>query len=237
MKKNRVITFCAVALIIFLVVIISGQRSAIFQRGNPIPYLRAAAQLSEDHPYVAVDEARGFYISKRGECPELFEFFQDELGVEFVEQAGSGYIFSDGTQTYVVSSEIYWGRYTVWSLPLYKFNAEQGNIHENTSTKAIESVTHKDTTQDLSEVPGAVVHVVDIWDRTKEEHLDCDDALEKFWEDDTTEYYFGCIKSQYIMVMDSTGRTVDIVTALNEGLVTIETLDCYGITYYAEPKS
>ena len=120
MKKNSIITFCAVALIILCVLFLYGQRRAIFQRGNPILYLRAAAQLSEDQPFVAVDEARGFYISKRGECPELFEFFQDELDVQFIEQAGSGYIFSDGTKNYVISSEVYWGRYTVWSLPLYK---------------------------------------------------------------------------------------------------------------------
>lgn len=116
MKKNRIISICTVALLILCVVVIYGQRRAIFQRGNPIPYLRAAAQLSEDKPYVAVDETKGFYITKRGEFAELFEFFQDVVGVEFVERAGSGYIFSDGTQNYVISSEVYWGRYTVWSL-------------------------------------------------------------------------------------------------------------------------
>ena len=119
MKRNRIIIICAVALLSLCLVITIGQRRVIFQRGNPIPYLRAAAQLSEEQPYVALDEARGIYISKRGECPELFEFFQDELGVEFVDQAGSGYIFSDGNQKYVIASEVYWGRFTVWSLPLY----------------------------------------------------------------------------------------------------------------------
>ena len=64
----------------------------------------------------------------------------------------------------------------------------------------------------------------------------CAEAEEKFWEDETTEYYFSCIKSHYIIVMDNTGRTVDVVTALNEGLITIETLDNYGIEYYAVPK-
>ena len=115
-----------------------------------------------------------------------------------------------------------------------KPSIEQGNVNESASTKTDAT---QETMQDLSDVPGAVVHVVDIWDRAKEEQLDCNDALEKFWEDDTTEYYFGCIKSQYIMVMDSTGRTVDVVTALNEGLITIETLDSYGIGYYTESKS
>ena len=120
MKRNRIIIICAFAMLILCFVVLYSQRRAVFQRGNPIPYLWAAAQLSEDQPFVAVDEARGFYISKRGECPELFEFFQDELDVQFIEQAGSGYIFSDGTKNYVISSEVYWGRYIVWSLPLYK---------------------------------------------------------------------------------------------------------------------
>ena len=120
MKRNRIIIICAFAMLILCFVVLYSQRRAVFQRGNPIPYLWAAAQLSEDQPFVAVDEARGFSISKRGECPELCEFFQDELDVQFIEQAGSGYIFSDGTKNYVISSEVYWGRYTVWSLPLYK---------------------------------------------------------------------------------------------------------------------
>lgn len=118
-----------------------------------------------------------------------------------------------------------------------KPNMEQGNVNESTSTEATETNATQETTQDLSEVPGAVVHVVDIWDRTKEEQLVCADAEEKFWEDETTEYYFSCIKSHYIMVMDSTGRTIDVVTALKEGLITIENLDSYGIEYHSEPKS
>ena len=53
-------------------------RAVIFQRGNPIPYLTAAARISEKNPYVAVDEAKGVYISKRGECPELLEYYQEK---------------------------------------------------------------------------------------------------------------------------------------------------------------
>jgi len=96
---------------------------------------------------------------------------------------------------------------------------------------------HLDKLQNRNEVPGAGVHVVDIWDRTITEQIGCDTALEKFWEDEANEYYFGCIKSRYVMVMDSTGRTVDVVTALKEGLITVETLDHYSIKYITEPKS
>ena len=102
--------------------------------------------------------------------------------------------------------------------------------------------------EDISvDIPGATVFIVDIWDLTKEEQgehsgtkeepCDCADAIELFYEDETTEYYFSCIKSHYVMVMDNTGRTVDIVTALSEGLATIADLDYYGIDYFTAPKT
>ena len=91
---------------------------AIFQRGNPLPYLTAAIQISDETSFVEVGEGEGIFISKRGECPELLEYVQDTKGVEFVEQAGSGYLFSDGNENLTVSSEIYWGGYTVWSVPI-----------------------------------------------------------------------------------------------------------------------
>ncbi len=91
--------------------------------------------------------------------------------------------------------------------------------------------------EDVSvDIPGGTTFVVDIWDREEEERLPCDEAIELFWEDDTTEYYFSCIKSQYVIVMDNTGRTVDVVSALREGLITIADLDHYGIEYFTNPK-
>lgn len=93
----------------------------------------------------------------------------------------------------------------------------------------------KHTEPDIK-IPGATTFIVDIWDRADEEQLPCDEALEKFYEDETNEYYFSCIKSHYIMVLDNTGRIVDIVTALNEGLATVADLDHYSIEYYTEPK-
>ena len=117
MKKKRIIAICVVALVFLAASAVYLNRAAIFQRGNPIPYLISAVQISEKNPYVAVDETKGIYISKRGECPELFDFFCERTGMEFVEQAGSGYLFTDGDRNDVISSEVYWGRYTVWTLP------------------------------------------------------------------------------------------------------------------------
>lgn len=91
---------------------------AIFQRGNPLPYQISAIQISEEHPYIKVNDGAGIYIAKRGQCPELMDYVQEATGMEYLEQAGSGYLFSDGNENLTVSSEVYWGKYTVWSIPI-----------------------------------------------------------------------------------------------------------------------
>ena len=120
-------------------------------------------------------------------------------------------------------------------------NIEQGKLLDDKESispgTTIATNTTEEQTENLGEIPGAVVHVVDIWDQTKREQLTCASALEKFWEDEANEYYFACIKSHYVLVMDSTGRIVDIKTALAEGLITIEMLNSYCIGYIAKPKN
>lgn len=91
-------------------------------------------------------------------------------------------------------------------------------------------------TYPTDEIPGAVVHLVEIRDIAEEENIACDSALEKFWEDETNAYYFECVKSQYVYAMDSTGMSFDITTALNKGLATIEDLDYFGIEYITKHK-
>jgi len=110
---------CAVVLFMVLAAVLSLYGPAIFQRGNPIPYLAAAAKISEEQPYVQVDvDAKAaIFLSKRGGCPELFAYIESKYDLEFDEQLGSGYVFSDGTSNLVVTSEIYWGKYTVWEVP------------------------------------------------------------------------------------------------------------------------
>ena len=114
--KKKVFATCAV-IIVILVAVVFLKKDAIFQRGNPIPYLTAVVHLSETNPYVAVDEENGIYLSKRGDKEALFLMIQDTYGVELKDQLGSSYLFSDGENTYTVSSEIYWDKFTVWTLP------------------------------------------------------------------------------------------------------------------------
>ena len=76
----------------------------------------------------------------------------------------------------------------------------------------------------------------EIRDRAKEENLPTDDALEMFYEDESNEYYFSSIKSQYVVVIYNDGISEDIVTALNAERVTIADLDEFGVEYYINPK-
>ena len=120
MKKVRLLSAgVLVALAIFAAAMLYLHRAAIFQRGNPVPYLIAAAQISESKPYVEVDEESGVYISMGGNCPELLDYFQEKTGMDFIEQVGGGYLFADDADTAVITSEVYWKYFTVWELPVF----------------------------------------------------------------------------------------------------------------------
>ena len=131
MNRKKVIWLAAALLVVALALCLWWP--VIFQRGNPIPYLLAISQLSEKRPYVEVEFDppvwnNTIYISKRGDCPELFSAIEKYNHVTFEEQAGSSWIFrinswgdsfvADGRETLVVSSEIYWRYFTVWQVPV-----------------------------------------------------------------------------------------------------------------------
>ena len=72
-------------------------------------------KISDETPLVKVKE--GIYITETGEKQAVFDYIKEKYDAELIEQAGSGYIFSNGTDILTVSSEIYWRKYTVWSIP------------------------------------------------------------------------------------------------------------------------
>ena len=61
-------------------------------------------------------------------------------------------------------------------------------------------------------------------------------ALEKFYEDETREYYFSCIKSSYVTVTYTNGTKETIKEALAKGNITMSDVNKYGIHYYTEFK-
>jgi len=123
--KRRVTVVSAVAVAMLLLWIANLWAPIIFQRGNPIPYLAAVMGIDENNYYVKVDvdDTNAIYISLRegGKCEALFNDVAYSKGFEFVEQAGSGYLFSDGKNRLVISSEVYLGRFIVWKVPTQTF--------------------------------------------------------------------------------------------------------------------
>ena len=122
LRKKRLVTISVTALATVAVVLfalVSLYAPVIFQRGDPVPYLYAAARLSDDTPFVKVDDGSDMavYISRRGTCDALLRYIEESRQLAFQEQAGAAFLFSDGEATLVVASEIYWANYTVWEVP------------------------------------------------------------------------------------------------------------------------
>lgn len=70
-------------------------------------------------PYVqvAVNDNADIYISHRGECPALFNYVEDTWNATFREQMGGTYFFVTDADTLMVSAEVYWAKFTVWTIP------------------------------------------------------------------------------------------------------------------------
>lgn len=123
MKKSgkKVALIIALVIVLIFAAFFIMYYPVIFQRGNPIPYLKAASKLGGDIAFVEVDvddEYDKFYISKKDAQDEFLSFVEDSTGAEFLEQAGSGFIFKDTDENFVVENEIYFSMYYVWSVPL-----------------------------------------------------------------------------------------------------------------------
>ena len=121
MKNEKICKICFLCIIVAVVLValvITLKWDAIFQRGNPIPYLKAASRLSDGNTFEAIENMDGIYITKSGDNQDLFQMIQDTYGWEYEDQLGRGYFFSDGDNNHMVESEIYWRNFEVWTIPI-----------------------------------------------------------------------------------------------------------------------
>ena len=150
-SKLKIALGIVVVCLILGIAIMALYSPVIFQRGNPIPYLRAAAKLNDDTQYVQVKqtESESIYITRKGESDALLRMFAEGTGAVFQEQLGSTYIFSDDDKEWLLESEIYWKIYTVWVVPIFSNDGNAQN-HEQAShllslnVKVIEIVEDND---------------------------------------------------------------------------------------------
>lgn len=118
MSRTARRVLCALALAAALLALLLFARwPAVVQRGNPLPYLAAALRLSDMRPFAPVPDEPGVYLVRRAERDVFLAAVSDRAGLRFLEQVGSGYRFTDGKTAYTLSSEVYWGRYLVFTLP------------------------------------------------------------------------------------------------------------------------
>ena len=75
-----------------------------------------------------------------------------------------------------------------------------------------------------------------IIDKTKEENIACNTALEQFYEDKEYIYYFPCEKSKYVIVIYSNGYQETVKSSLEYGDITIEDLEKNNIEFIKQKK-
>lgn len=120
--SKKLVMVSIISFLLVILLILKNYSPIIFQRGNPLPYLKAAAHLDESHLYVEVD-VRGpslVYITSLHNNNRIDEILNDyayDKGFEFVEQNGSCYVFTDGKNNLVIETEIYLNKYIVWTVP------------------------------------------------------------------------------------------------------------------------
>lgn len=119
-KKLAAILSTVLAVVIILTVLTIAYAPAIFQRGNPLPYLKAARVLRFAELENVKDDTRAgaVYMTRvSSDSSQIIWHLSEEYGMNFVEQAGSGYIFERSGLKIVVSTETLWGKYIVWDVP------------------------------------------------------------------------------------------------------------------------
>ena len=123
-KKRIIISVISVitTLVLVAALFIGLNYSVIFQRGNPIPYLAAASQISDENPVVAVkdDSSNSYvYITKNNMDSQqaLLEYIETKFDAEYKDQYGSAYLFESAGEKITISDEVYWRYFRVWSVP------------------------------------------------------------------------------------------------------------------------
>jgi hypothetical protein len=116
-KKRNIISLIIIAIFLLMVITLITNWPVIYQKGNPIPYLRSMLLIESNQTYVQVNEDNPItFITKRDKYDELHKFIEDKYEVSFDEQMGSGFIFRSDKKVITVTSEIYWKYYIVWTM-------------------------------------------------------------------------------------------------------------------------
>jgi len=118
-----------------------------------------------------------------------------------------------------------------------KDNVYKGIIYDvyDCAEYAIPLIKNKD--EKFSCINFELKTVKNIVDESKEiKDFECREVLEGFYQDKTYEYFFSCMKSEYIKVIYSDNSKESVKNALKNNRITITDLDKYNIDYYKYEK-
>lgn len=121
-EKQRIVrgavSICIASVCIMLLVLFIFYGPAIFQRGNPLPYLQAMTELHPNHPFAEVPRRDGELISLLGEEAEkaVLAYIEEKYDAVLCNQFGSAFVFEKDEVLLQVMTEVYWSRFRVWSM-------------------------------------------------------------------------------------------------------------------------
>ena len=114
MKKK---VFLAISFILVLIISASVvYRRALFQRGNPLPYIRQMLTLRGDNQFSKVFPDKDIYLTRNSDDNELIKHIESSYEVTFSEQMGSAFLFDADDKTVIATIEVYWRKYLVWEI-------------------------------------------------------------------------------------------------------------------------
>lgn len=119
-EKQRIVrgavSICIALVCIMLLVLFMFYRPAIFQRGNPLPYLQAMTELHLNHPFAEVPQRDGELISLSGKEAEkaVLAYIEAKYDAVLCDQFGNAFVFEQDEVRLQVMTEVYWSRFRVW---------------------------------------------------------------------------------------------------------------------------
>ena len=115
-SRSRIIIVVITCFVLFVAGSIVYYKDAVFQRGNPLPYISKMVALSDSVPYAKVFDDQDVYIlsSKSGASKELIKHIESAYGATYREQLGGNVLFDSGGKTIFADIEAYWRYYEVW---------------------------------------------------------------------------------------------------------------------------
>ena len=128
---KKIALFATPCFLLLAIAVFAFYSGAVFQRGNPLPYLSKMIALRETNRFAKVFADEEIYLSRTGDYDALIKYIESAHDVTFAERMGSAFFFHSDDKSLIASTEIYWRNYLVWEI------ATQGN--------RIDSLMHFDT--------------------------------------------------------------------------------------------